>query len=468
MDATSPALPCPHRWADQVAARADLPDRRLNARFARVLAALAAKPLDPIPQACPSAGQAKAAYRFLGNDRFAAADLLAPLAAATAEACRGRPVVLAVQDTTSLHFPSAGSAAGLGKLNDSDARGLQLHTTLAVTTDGVPLGLLHQSWWGRPPDERTARHRWNRPTEAKETRKWLGGVAGSAAALAALPAGQRPRLVHVLDRGGDLHDVFEHVRAAGHGAVVRCLHDRRVAGPVGKAHRAVAAAPRLGVLAVDVPARHGRPRRRARLELRSVPLTLRPSRKHPHERRRRPVTLSLVEAREVSAPAGVEPLHWRLWTTEPAARRADAARVVALYRLRWRVEDFHLTLKSGCRAEALGLGAAERLAKAVTLYSAAAVRILALRELARRAPDAPCTCVLGADAWRALWVHTHGRPLPAGAGVPTVREAVRWIGRLGGHLGRKCDGMPGVRTLWRGWRDLALLAAGYRAAREAG
>jgi hypothetical protein len=52
--------------------------------------------------------------------------------------------------------------------------------------------------------------------------------------------------------------------------------------------------------------------------------------------------------------------------------------------------------------------------------------------------------------------------------VPTVKQAILWIGRLGGHLNRKRDGMPGVRTLWRGWRDLTLLVTGYRLARAQG
>ncbi|MBK7003559.1 MAG: hypothetical protein IPH35_27835 [Rhodoferax sp.] len=45
----------------------------------------------------------------------------------------------------------------------------------------------------------------------------------------------------------------------------------------------------------------------------------------------------------------------------------------------------------------------------------------------------------------------------------TIRQAVLWIGRLGGHLNRKSDGMPGVRTMWRGLQALALLVAGFRA-----
>ena len=100
------------------------------------------------------------------------------------------------------------------------------------------------------------------------------------------------------------------------------------------------------------------------------------------------------------------------------------------------------------------------------LYSGVAARIVALRDLARQQPDAPCTLILHDDEWRVLYAHIHHHAPAAKMPVPTIRQAVLWIGRLGGHLGRKCDRLPGVRTLWRGWRDLTLLVDGYRASRH--
>ena len=101
----------------------------------------------------------------------------------------------------------------------------------------------------------------------------------------------------------------------------------------------------------------------------------------------------------------------------------------------------------------------------MVLYSAVAAQLLALRDLARMEPNAPCTTMLSDDAWKALWLHIHQKKLTAKVPVPTIRQAVLWIGRLGGHLNRKRDGMPGVRTLWRGYRDLSFLVLGYRLAR---
>lgn len=449
-------------WAAHIAAHADLSDARLERRFAEILATFAAKPLDSIPHATGSAKAAKGTYRFLQNTRFTAEDLLEPLTSVTAKFCRSIPVVLAVQDTTSLNFTTLRTTTGLGPIGYStQARGLHLHTTLAVRSDGLPIGLLHQQYWSRPPEKRRNDHQ-ALPIEQKESCKWLDGVTGADEALAHLPAEERPRLLHLMDREGDIHDVLEFLADSRDGGIIRCSSNRRINGPIGYAHDAVTAAPLLGPTTFEVPAQAGSKARKATLDVRSLGVTITPTRKHASQSERADVALTLVEVRERDAPAGVEPLHWRLWTTEPAATLKEALEVVRLYRLRWMIEEFHLALKSGCKAEALGLECFERLEKALVCYSAVAVRILSLRDLARREPQTPCTALLSEDAWKALWLHVYQRRWQIPEAIPTVSEVVRWVGGLGGHLGRKRDGLPGVRTLWRGWRDLTILVQGYR------
>jgi hypothetical protein len=453
-------------WAAELAAHAELPDERLHRRFAEIAATFADQPLDSIPQACGSAKAAKATYRFLKNERVAAGDLLGALTSTTAEYCRRQSVVLAIHDTTSVNYSTLTNTTGLGPIGTSTkARGLYLHTSLATRPDGVPLGLLHQEYWSRPLEKRDVDHQ-ILPIDDKESRKWLQGVAGVNSALEVLPEPERPRIIHLMDREGDIHEVLETIADSRDGAIIRSAQNRLVDDPIGNAHQAVAAARLLGTKVLDVPACHGRPKRKARLELRSITTTITPSRKHAGQTDRQPITWSLVEAREIKAPEGIEALHWLLWTTEPAASLPETLEILRLYKLRWRIEDFHLTLKSGCRAEALELETADRLTKALTIYSAVAVRILALRDLARQEPDAPCTTILSDDAWKTLWIHFNQKRLTAGVPIPTVKQAILWIGRLGGHLNRKRDGMPGVRTLWRGWRDLTIMVAGYRLARD--
>jgi Transposase DNA-binding/Transposase Tn5 dimerisation domain len=448
-------------WASGIAAKADLPDQRLNTRLAQILATLASKPLDSIPQACGSFGQAKALYNFLSNQRFGVDALLRPLVATTVETCRRLPVILAIQDTTSLNFSTLHHTTGLGPLNDSiHAHGLHLHTTLAVRLDGLPLGLLHQTCWSRSTGPNAATADW--PLDGKESGKWLLGIDAATTACQSLPADEQPRLIHLMDREGDVHEVLQRITDLGQGAVIRCAQNRSVAGPIGLAQQAVAATPLLGIHTLEVPAQHGQRRRRAQLELRATTLTITPdAKKHPQ---RRPVTWTLIEAREVQVPDNIAPLHWLLWTTEAAPTVEAILEALRLYKLRWKIEDFHLILKSGCQAEALELETSVRLTKAITLYAAVAARLLTLRDLARLEPNAPCTTILSRDAWRVLWLRFAQQPLRDDTPAPTARQALLWIGRLGGHLGRKRDGLPGVRTLWRGWRDLSILVAGYRAA----
>jgi hypothetical protein len=451
----------PEVWASHLAAQADLPDERLNTRFGIILASLAQRPADSIPQAAGSWSQTKAVYRFLSNPRLDIDHFMQPLVDTTLDSIRSLPTILAVQDTSSTNYAALKQTRGLGPLNDSDARGLHVHSTLAVRPDGVVIGLLHQRVWSRPTDTRSAPQRRERPIAEKESYKWLEGIEAAEAALEQLPAAERPRLIHVMDREGDVHEVLERLADSPHGAVIRSAQNRTVAGP-DPAHDAVAASPLLGTITLDIPAGHGLKARRVRVELRSLTVTITPNRsKHPE---RGPTTWNLIEVREAAPVASTEPLHWLLWTTEPAATVQQIKVLLGYYKLRWRVEDFHLTLKSGCQVEELALETAERLAKALLLYSAVAIRLVALRDLARVEPMAPCTTILSEDGWQVLSTHFEGRRPTAETPIPTVRQAIIWIGRLGGHLARKRDGLPGVRVLWRGWRDLTLLATGWSTA----
>lgn len=448
-------------WANDLMQNARFPDKRLAERARQIAAAFAAKPCDSIPQSCSTWGPTKAAYRFFANPRVTCEDIKAPIAQAAGRACAGHSLVLAIQDTTALTFPKTRTMEELGALN-SFTKGMLLHSTLALSAEGVPLGLLDLQWWTRDPGAK-ARHRRSRRVEDKESCKWLHGMKAAREAFwsqrCCIEGG---RLIHVFDREGDIHEVFENVRPE-EGAVIRCAQDRRVRdseGRLGLAKQMIRSAPLLGTVRVDVPRSAGRPARfDVAVQLRSCLLRLDPD-KNKHSRRR-PLDLTLIELRESDPPAGVEPLHWLLWSTEPAQTLEEALGVVAIYRLRWRIEDYHVVFKGGCRVEQLQFESAERAAKALYLYAAVAVRILALREFSRREPEAPCTRVLHEHEWRALWTYIHQEPPSAQTPPPNMRQAVLWIGRLGGHLGRKGDGMPGVTTLWRGWRDLENLVVMY-------
>lgn len=259
-----------------------------------------------------------------------------------------------------------------------------------------------------------------------------------------------------------LQDIVQH----GEGAVIRCRHDRLVVDSQGrktKAHQRVRQSPVWMTKTIEVPRKKHQPARQATVEVRALGVQIQAPYR-PKRPRGQPLKYTLVEVWEPQPPSdpNIEPLHWLLWTTEPVETAQDAWRIVEIYKRRWCIEEVHLTLKSGCRAEQLQLETVPRLKKALAMFLPIAIRVVQLKTLARHCPDALCTQILSQQEWQTLWAKIHEQRPTNSTPVPTIRQAVLWIGRLGGHQNRKSDGLPGVRTLWRGWRDLQLILQGVR------
>jgi hypothetical protein len=445
-------------WATAILGPAKFPDHRLKVRAIAIMAQKVNRPGDSIPQGagCPAA--AKGTYRYLENDRVSADHFWTPYHEYSARALRGLDRVLAIQDTTYINVPTLKATEGLGTVNGKDEEALLMHSVLAMRPDGHMLGMLDHQVWARPPEELgKSKDCHSRPIEEKESAKWLRAMGRAAEVRDRFsPA---TRLVHVCDREADIHEAFEKAIGLGDDVIIRCMHDRRVKSPQGHVRATLAAQPVLARERIEVPRTKGQRKRWAALEIRSATVTLDPS--SAYSGRRGPVSLNVVWVTEPVAPEGVEPLDWMLWTTLPVGTVEEALTVVEYYRRRWRIEDFHRTLKEGCRVERTQLKTAARIETLVAYSSAVAVRLLQITHWARTEPTRPCTEVLTEDEWRVLWARIHNVHLPEGQEPPTMREAVRMIGRLGGHLGRKCDGLPGVRSLWKGWYVLQLLVEGY-------
>lgn len=460
-DSAKAALPrSVGQWAEEIHASTRLPDARLHRRLVNITKTLACFPTDSLPHACADWAETKAVYRFIENDRLAPEDLHNGLPESTAQCCAGLKIVYSIQDTTDLVFPAACHAEDLGPINDSPSRGAFLHTALGVAPDGLPLGILHIHSWCRKDDGKRARDRANLPIEQKESVRWLNAMRGAHQAIAKLPPELRPVLCHVGDREIDIHEVFALAEQQGDMVVARWARERRIENEnkeIGKARESVAKSPCRGLVEIQVPRKGTQPARTAIAEIRFERQTLKPGKNSPRQRSRGPITLWLIEVREIHPPEGEEPLLWLLWTNRPVDNLEDAVQIIEIYRKRWRIEDYHLVLKQGCRLEKVRFHTADRIRLVTALYAPVAVRILAMREAARLYPDAPCTILLDETEWRVLWT-TQNKGWPADdQAPPTLQQAVKWIGRLGGHLGRKGDGMPGVKTLWRGFRDLQLL-----------
>jgi hypothetical protein len=453
-----------HAWADDELHDAPLGDPRRRRRAAQVLHALAAHPTASVPRACGPWAATKATYRFLANPAVAPAALRTAHQTRTLERMAPEPLVLLVQDPTYLDFSSQPHTRGLGPIHTRGRprQGLVVHSTLALSAEGVPLGVVDQQVWARDPATvGQAQQRKQRPITAKESHKWLTALAASTTAL---PVEQRALVV--ADREADVYDLFLAPRAAGVELLIRAAYDRAVqpAAPPGALLWATAQAlPEQERRCMEVPRADHRPGRIATLGLRWGTVTLQP----PRARRTEglpAVGVQVVLVQEVDAPVGVVPLQWLLLTTLPIASAAGAWQIVAWYRLRWRIEQFHYVLKQGCQIEHLQLDTAVRLERALALYSVVAWRLLWLTLAARQTPEARAEPVLRRAEWQTLWCVHHHQPVPPDD-PPTLREAVRWIGQLGGFLARRGDGEPGVKALWVGWQRLTDMTRGFQAAR---
>ena len=223
----------------------------------------------------------------------------------------------------------------------------------------------------------------------------------------------------------------------------------------------IAKAEPCGGMYLDLRGRDGKKARRARLLISCGPVRVQaPERPGIAAGTNKPIDCWYVRVWEPSPPEGVEPLEWVLYTDEPVEALEVALGVVIDYATRFLIEEFHKGLKTGLNAEELQLETAHRLFAAIAVMSIVALRLLDLRELGKAVPEAP------AKASGLSGVELELLSLAVSRTLPTVASVVLAVGRLGGHMNRKSDGMPGWITLWRGMKKLRLLARGAELERK--
>jgi hypothetical protein len=430
-----------------------LGDPRLKERVIRMIGLFSANPEASIPKACGNAADTKAAYRALSSETVSAEEIRLAHARAAAERASAFGRVLVGQDTTGLSLGGGGTRIqGLGSMGGKgSARGLFVHSALMSTPEGLPLGIVYQQVWAREDAAGKRETRRSRLIEEKESFRWLETVDAVESLL--------PHEVEVWiagDREADIFELFAMPRRPGMELVVRATHERKIAGEEFEyLHAAVEAATVLGEMRVEVPRSRKRKERTATLEVRACSVTLVPPRNHLGRGDLSPVSVSVVRVLETrTVPEGEEPIEWMIITTVAVSSLGEAVEIVEAYAQRWKVERYHYVLKSGCGMENLQLESADRIERALAMYNVVAWRLLYMTYVARVAPDLPCTAVLEDDEWKALYVVGSTRPRPLPDKPPTVREAVRIVAMLGGFLGRKRDGEPGVQSLWTGFRRL--------------
>jgi hypothetical protein len=447
----------PAPWAIHELAGLRLSDERLMRRAQLIMTQMGQRPGDSLPQACGNWSQTKAAYRFLDNDAVDPQRLLAAHTEAALGRMRAHAVVLALQDTTTLNYSAHPQTQGLGPISNNRDKtvGLLLHSTLAVTVSGEPLGLLSAVARVRDPRQfgssRRAQRRNGKPIAQKESRRWLESLSICQTLALACP---HTTILNVADREGDIYEMLAQGLLPNEGrpvhVLVRSQHNRNLPGQDQRLWKHLGGQPLAGTMSVRTPRKTGVASRMATLSIRFAGVTL----QAPCLKEGQPsLKIWAVEAREDHPPKGSAPIHWRLLTTLPVTTAQEAIEKTQWYGQRWQIEVLHKTLKSGCQVERRQLETAERLRRVLMLDLIVAWRVLHLRKAGRETPEASAESFLGEAEWTVLWRYfnrdatSHPRP-------PTFRQAARWIGQLGGFLGRKSDGEPGPVVLWRGLQRL--------------
>lgn len=443
----------PVDWAQEEFGQAVFGDDRIRKRLEGLGRSFYAKPGSSLPEACGSRAKAKAAYRFFDNEKVTMEAILRSHFAATQRRVAEHRVILAVQDTTSLNYTAHPETDDLGPIHikGSQAVGLELHGTMAITPEGVPLGLLDVQCWARDSKEAGKRERRHElPIEEKESFKWIKSYRAVREVQRLCP---QTICVSVGDRESDIHALFAEAASVpdGPSLLIRSERSRNRQTEEGKLWEILGEEEIAGYQELFVPRQGSRKARVATLEVRWRSVEL----KSPQGVSHLPsVRVDAVYARETECSSPEEtPIEWMLLTTVLVGSFQDACERLGWYAKRWGIEVYHRTLKSGCKIEDRQLGNARRLESCLAIDLVVAWRIYYLTRQGRETPNVPCTVFFEDSEWKALVCFVNKDPVVPKS-PPTLREAVRMVASLGGFLGRKGDGEPGTQTTWRGLQRL--------------
>jgi hypothetical protein len=470
-------------WVVDEMKTASLRDKRLNARMMMILDQLGSRPTGSIPNACGGYAETTAAYRFFDNDRVTFEDVLQPHVDATLRRIEAQASVILVQDTTELDLTRPKTqVVGTGPMDASSRRGLFLHPLHAFTPDGTPLGTLRAIHWAREEGAESrsklpSHKRVSIPIEEKESYRWVTTLEHTQRVAAQRP---QTRFVCVADSEADIYELLVAGMAEPRQVdwIVRACHDRALSvgvtsGGEGqgtcesdtksqKLRERVLATTTLFRQTIQIRERQRkyncehRGRRQARVartaevEVRAQRVTLeppwRPGNPFPN------VSVNVVIVHEPNPPEGEPAVEWILLTSLPIETLDQVRQVIQNYCVRWLVEVFFRTLKSGCRVEARRFEQVDRFLPCLAIYLIVTWRTLFVCRLGREFPDISCEAVFEPAEWQSVYQVVKRETPPKQP--PTLREMVRLVAQLGGYVNRKRDDEPGPQTVWLGLQRL--------------
>lgn len=440
-------------------------DRRLTKRLVTLSEKLSDQPNVSLPAALISKGDIDGCYRFFDNDKVTAEKILSGHVQATYRRMNEVDYVLLTQDTTEIDLTRPEQqVAGAGPMDCDSRRGAFFHPMVAFDASGVALGLVgHKSWTreelDKSPKSEKQKKRRQKPIEEKESYRWIEGLQNARNAAAACP---RTTCVCVADSESDIYELFvEHSRLMEQrpnlALLVRAGQDRNTTSGEDWAEQ-VRATEKIADHSIHVRARRakiagGKSARSADREARTADLEIRKAtieiRRPQHLGTDLPgsVQVNVVLCEETNPPPGEDPISWMLVTTLPIDTDEDIQNVISSYCVRWQIEVYFRTLKSGCRIEHRRFETIDRVLNCLAFFSVVAWRLMYLCHLGRQCPDLDCELMFEPSEWKSVYA-VLGLDPPK-QGCPTLNQLIRAIARLGGFMDRPKN-HPGTQTLWVG------------------
>lgn len=467
-------------WVVNELKTADFQDKRLDKRFFEIVDSLGKRPSASIPAACGGAAEVAGAYRWFDNDKVTFERVLQSHREATLERIATQADVVLVQDTTDVDLTRPEQQVrGVGPLDGNSRRGVLLHLLHAFTLNGTSLGTIEASIINRTDDKplnatKTRAERQAIPIEQKESYRWV-----VAFRQARELASQNPKTQFVClgDSESDIYEVFAETQLMPRNAhwIVRAAQDRAVQPE--NAGEMVSASLRAELLASPVRyttqirvrgrsakvscesrgRRQSRDSRDAEIEVHAVRLTLRPP--HRPDRKLPPVAMNVVLVRECNPPEHEAAVEWILLTDLPIETGEEIREIVEKYCLRWLIEVFFRTLKSGCRVEERRFEHLDRHLPCLAVYLIITWRTLYVCRLSREHPETNCEAVFEPAEWKSVYrVALGATPTKP----PKLAEMVRVVAQLGGYINKKRKDPPGPQTVWQGLQRLHDIATCWK------
>lgn len=451
-------------WVEKEVMGCDFPDQRLKTRLGRLLTTLGQKIGDTIPTACQDWAATKAAYRFFDNSRVDESVILAGHFAATqSRFAQAEGSILILHDTTEFSY-QRNHPEKIGKTHVTASRqrksgpvtvcGMLMHSSLVLTSDGLPLGLAAVKFWTRKKFKGTRSLRGKIcmtriPIEQKESYRWLENVRQSTRLLS-----EPERCIHIGDRESDIYELFCTAEEENSRFLIRTCVDR-LAGNKTTIARKMSRQPVLGYHDIEIHDANGN-LSRAKLSIRVCNMTI-----HPPVAKKKnypSLAVTVIYAQERRPPKGRDAIHWKLITNLQVTTLENAVEKLNWYAQRWKIETFHKILKSGCNAEKSKLHTAERLTNLLAVFCIIAWRVFWLTMINRASPDCAAEEVFTKTEIEILDLLRNDGETPT---KKTVKEYVTELAKIGGYLARGKDPPPGNTIMWRGLSRLTDIHLGF-------